>query len=127
MNEKCFIHRDVKPDNFLMGLGSKSHLCHVVDMGLAKRYINPVTKEHIAYRNDKNLTGTARYASRHSHTGEELSRRDDFEAIGYVLIYFYKGELPWQNLASQSKNSRYKLIKDQKLQIKTLFCLMKLI
>lgn len=118
MNDKCFIHRDVKPDNFLMGLGDKSNICHVVDMGLAKRYIDPVSKSHIAYRNDKSLTGTARYASIHSHLGEELSRRDDFEAIGYVLIYFYKGELPWQNLQSYSKNSRYRMIKEQKTQIR---------
>lgn len=95
MHKKNFIHRDVKPDNFLMGMGTKSNSLHIVDMGLAKKYIDPQTKEHIPFRNDKSLTGTARYASIHAHMGEELSRRDDFEAIGYVLIYLFTGFLPW--------------------------------
>ena len=78
-----------------MGLHDKSNILHVIDMGLAKNYYDESTKKHLAYRNDKSLTGTARYASIHAHLGEELSRRDDFEAIGYVLIYFFIGQLPW--------------------------------
>mmetsp|Transcript_13578 Transcript_13578/g.21197 ORF Transcript_13578/g.21197 Transcript_13578/m.21197 type:complete len:201 (+) Transcript_13578:451-1053(+) len=115
MHKQLFIHRDVKPDNFLMGLGDKSSILHVVDMGLAKRYIDPVTNQHLAFRDDKSLTGTARYASVHAHKGEELSRRDDFEAIGYVLVYLYTGYLPWQNLHSHSKNERYQKIKEKKI------------
>ena len=91
MHKQSFIHRDVKPDNFLMGLGDKSGIVHVVDMGLSKRVLDPNTNQHIPFRNDKSLTGTARYASIHAHLGEELSRRDDLEAIGFVLIYFLKG------------------------------------
>lgn len=95
MHSKNFVHRDIKPDNFLMGLGQNSSICHVVDMGLAKYFIDPATKSHIPHITGKSLTGTARYVSIHSHKGEELSRRDDFEAIGYVLVYFYTGSLPW--------------------------------
>ena len=95
IHNKTFIHRDIKPDNFLMGLKDKSHILYIVDYGLAKRYIDPRTKVHIAYRNDKSLTGTARYASIHAHLGEELARRDDLEAVGFVMLYFYKGQLPW--------------------------------
>ena len=95
MHSESFIHRDVKPDNFLMGIGEKSRIIHIVDMGLAKRVFDPNNKTHIPFKTDKSLTGTARYASLHAHLGEELSRRDDLEAIGYVLIYFLVGQLPW--------------------------------
>lgn len=103
MHSKNFLHRDVKPENFLMGLGDKLNTLHILDLGLAKRYQDPVTGKHIPFKNDKSLTGTARYASLNCHKGEEQSRRDDFEAIGYVLIYLHTGYLPWQNLNTYSK------------------------
>ena len=90
-----FIHRDIKPDNFLIGIGDQTSVIQLVDMGLAKRYYDKDLKKHIEPSNEKSLTGTANYASIHAHLGEELSRRDDLEAVGYVLIYFLKGRLPW--------------------------------
>ena len=87
-------------------------------MGLAKKYKDHHTGEHLKFRQGKSLTGTARYTSIHSHLGEELSRRDDFEAIGYVLLYFFHGQLPWQNLGPCSRKESYKKIKDKKMNIK---------
>ena len=78
-----------------MGLHQNSGTLYCVDMGLSKRFIDQETKQHIAHRKDKALTGTARYASLNAHMGNELSRRDDMEAIGYVLVYFFTGSLPW--------------------------------
>lgn len=98
-----------------MGLGESSHVAYIVDYGLAKRYFDPRTQTHIPYRNDKSLTGTARYASIHAHMGEELARRDDLEALGFVMIYFYKGLLPWQNLPAFTKSEKYRRIKETKL------------
>jgi len=101
IHSKSYIHRDIKPENFLMGLGKKSNVAYVIDFGLSKKYRDTKTLQHIPYRENKNLTGTARYASINAHLGIEQSRRDDLEAIGYVLLYLSKGFLPWQGIRVQ--------------------------
>jgi len=115
VHSKNYIHRDIKPDNFLIGLGKRSNIVYIVDFGLAKKYRDGKTHQHIPYRENKNLTGTARYASINAHLGIEQSRRDDLEAIGYVLIYLVKGYLPWQGIKANNKQEKYHKIMEKKM------------
>jgi serine/threonine protein kinase len=102
------IHRDIKPDNFLIGLQSAKNKIFMVDFGLSKSYM--INNEHIPYKTGKSFTGSFRYSSIRNHRGIEQSRRDDLESIGYMLIFFLKGELPWQGLKGSTKSKRSKQI-----------------
>ena len=65
----------------------------MIDFGLSKYYI--VDNKHIPHKDKKGMVGTARYASLNTHLGIEQSRRDDLEAIGYLIVYLFNGRLPW--------------------------------
>jgi serine/threonine protein kinase len=115
VHSKNYIHRDIKPENFLLGLGKKSNTVYLIDFGLAKRYRDNKTHQHVPYKENKSLAGTARYASINAHLGIEQSRRDDLEGLGYALIYFLKGKLPWIGERGQHRFEKYAKIMEKKM------------
>ena len=115
LHSRHLIHRDIKPDNFLMGLYNNKSIVYICDFGLCKKFRDQNGK-HIPFDDTKkSLTGTARYASLYSHLGIEQSRRDDLESLAYSLIYFSKGSLPWMGIKAQNKTERYNKIFEKKL------------
>ena len=110
IHSKYIVHRDLKPENFL--IDSKNKLT-IVDFGLSKRYVDHKGR-HIPRTENKAFRGTLRYCSINMHLGVENTRRDDLESLGYVIIYFMKGRLPWQGIPSGQ--NRTKAITQKKIK-----------
>jgi len=101
VHSKNMIHRDIKPDNFLIGYEDQS-IIYLIDFGLSKIYRSSKTGKHIKFSLTGKFTGTVRFASINALRGVEQSRRDDLESIGYMIIYFMKGKLPWDKIRGKS-------------------------
>ena len=117
IHDKHIIHRDIKPDNFAMGRNEANDTLYLIDFGLAKKFRSSRTLKQYPLIKRKSLTGTARYASINALQGYEQSRRDDLESAGYVLMYFLRGDLPWQNIKIKGKKDKYAKICNKKKEI----------
>ena len=108
VHDHGIVHRDIKPDNYVMGFGDTHKQLFLIDFGLSTSYRDEDTFEHKKYIHKSQFTGSFRYSSINNHKGIQQSRRDDLESIGYMLIYFYKGRLPWQNIKSKTRLEKLK-------------------
>ena len=141
MHDKGIIHRDLKPNNLAWGNFNNSYnnipinnnnyynninnydkldinTIYLIDFGLSCSYWdNTTSQRHYKLTTGLNFVGTLRYASLNSHKGIRQSRRDDLESMIYILIYFLKGKLPWQDVKAKNKEERYKLIQQKKTKV----------
>ena len=95
IHKKGVVLRYLKPGNMVIGIGENKDYIYLIDFEIAKKYIK--NEEHIPYREEIDVKGNRDYISINTHNGIEISRRDDIESLGYNLIYFMKGKLPWSN------------------------------
>jgi len=114
VHSRRLLYRDLKPDNFAMGAGSRSNIVYLFDFGLAKLFTNPPVIDHIPYRTGLGIIGNKPFASLNMHLGREQGRRDDMEALGWNLVFLFTSTLPWLDVRARDTEHYLERIRDMK-------------
>jgi serine/threonine protein kinase len=101
IHSKNIVHQDIKPENFLVG-NPNSSIIYIIDFGLSKKYRSSRTGKHISFSKTKKFNGTLKFSSINCMKGIEMTRRDDLESTGYMLIYLIRGNLPWSQFENNN-------------------------
>jgi serine/threonine protein kinase len=118
VHSKGWVHRDVKPENFAFGRGTRANQVFLLDFGFSTRFRDSLGN-HRPMETNELITGTARYLSINSHSGITQSRRDDLESLAYILIYLIRGSLPWSGVECRDKAAKHPIIAHMKNTIPT--------
>ncbi|KAK3669528.1 Casein kinase I isoform epsilon [Recurvomyces mirabilis] len=115
IHSNAVVHRDIKPQNFLLGTGTTGNVIYVTDFGLADGYTISCAKAKDEIPPRSRLVGTARFASIKGHQGHAQSPKDDLESLGYMIAFFLLGKLPWQGLQSHGREEKNRVVMEKKI------------
>ena len=99
VHSKNYLHRDIKPANFLVGNPDNSQI-YLIDFGNASKFRSSRTGKHIKKIKSSSVYGSLIFLSLNVFKGIIQTRKDDLESLGLVIIYLYKGLLPWSEIRS---------------------------
>jgi casein kinase I family protein HRR25 len=124
LHSQGYVHRDIKPDNFVLGLGKKKGVVYMLDFGLSRKWEDLIDKytQNDESSSSSSIVGTARYMSINVHKGKVYGWRDDMESLGYVYVYLLTGSLPWQGQKAATKRLQMKRILQLKERSKETMC-----
>ncbi|KAH9170335.1 kinase-like domain-containing protein [Lactarius sanguifluus] len=110
LHTQHYIHRDIKPGNFIVRANNPHPTVFLVDFSLVQLFRNPVTCLHIPYSTDESIVGTLPFTSRNGQQGHAQSRRDNLESLIYTIIYSACGDLPWMTISSREAVLQTKML-----------------
>ena len=105
IHSKKIVHRDIKPQNFLIGLENEAFI-YLIDFGISRKYRSSKTGKHIQFSLTGTAIGTIKFLSYNANRGVEQTRRDDMISVGYMLINLSGTKLPWEHLNIKDKNGK---------------------
>ncbi|NXD76291.1 VRK2 kinase, partial [Halcyon senegalensis] len=98
IHENEYVHGDIKAANLLLGY-TNPHEVYLADYGLSYRYCPNGNHKQYQENPRKGHNGTIEFTSIDAHKGVAPSRRGDLEILGYCMLQWLCGKLPWeQNL-----------------------------
>lgn len=100
LHSRGILHQDIKPENFMCGVGPRKHHIYLIDFGMSAEYFT--MGRHVPFSDVSGFSGNLRYASINAHRLHKQSRRDDLEAMGHMLYFFLRGSLPWSGIPASN-------------------------
>ncbi len=95
LHDRGFVHRDLKPQNILLGNQNNPHKVYIVDFGLSSSFKKTAITARKVYDGE---IGTIKFCPKASHYGLQQYPKDDLESLGYLLAYISAKKLPWSCL-----------------------------